>query len=137
VLTGLTLPPRLVLRALDDLHALAEAARTLPEVERRLTARVEALEVTGRELLVLGERVEVSVQAAVAAAAALDAHGADLLGAAERLDQRLGSVVEALPTIEAFEASAKALAQAVVPLQGVADRLGRVVDRLPGARRPT
>ena len=34
---GIDLPHRLVLRALDDLHALAEAARSLPDVEARLT----------------------------------------------------------------------------------------------------
>ena len=36
----LFLPPRLLLRALDDLHALAEAARRLPGVEERLAACV-------------------------------------------------------------------------------------------------
>jgi hypothetical protein len=37
----LTLPPKLVVRALDDLNALAEVARRLPELERRMDGIVE------------------------------------------------------------------------------------------------
>jgi uncharacterized coiled-coil DUF342 family protein len=61
VLGPLTLPPRLALRALDDLHTLAEgirrltdseadlddlliAVRELPLIERKLSERIDALE---------------------------------------------------------------------------------------------
>ena len=64
---ALSIPPRLVLRALDDLHILAEgvrslssregdlddlleAVRWLPEVERDLAARVDELETQVRGL---------------------------------------------------------------------------------------
>ena len=48
---GIELPHRLVLRALDDLHALAEAARSLPDVEARLTLKVDELETRAAEVL--------------------------------------------------------------------------------------
>ena len=61
MLDSLTLPPRLVLRALDDLHTLAEglrglsgregdlqelldSVRILPAVEDQLSARIDSLE---------------------------------------------------------------------------------------------
>jgi len=40
----LTLPPKLILRALDDLNTLAEAARRLPEIELKVDAIVRRLE---------------------------------------------------------------------------------------------
>jgi chromosome segregation ATPase len=64
---ALTLPPRLVARALDDLHTLAEevrrladregdlselvdAVKSLPQVEDRLSAQIEELRVEVRAL---------------------------------------------------------------------------------------
>jgi len=60
----LTLPPRLLLRALDDLHAIAEAARRLPAIEATLIDRFELLDARAEEvlaamgkMLALGERI--------------------------------------------------------------------------------
>ena len=79
MLGPLTLPPRMVVRALDDLHTLAvgvrrltdrggdledllESVRALPRVEDELSARVEALhrwlEPLHRELTDLDETAE-------------------------------------------------------------------------------
>lgn len=44
MLNPLTLPPRLVLRALDDLHSIALAAERVPDIERKLDARFDSLE---------------------------------------------------------------------------------------------
>jgi prefoldin subunit 5 len=52
MLEALSIPPRLVLRALDDLHSVAtnlgplvEAARVLPRTEDELSANIAALRV--------------------------------------------------------------------------------------------
>src|SRR5919204_4706509 len=67
VIERLTLPPRLLTRALEDLHTLAEgvrrltdregdltdlleAVRVLPQVEDELSARIDELETRVREL---------------------------------------------------------------------------------------
>jgi hypothetical protein len=43
MLGALTLPPRLVFRALDDLHSLAVSVRALPAVEDELSANIALL----------------------------------------------------------------------------------------------
>jgi hypothetical protein len=72
----------------------------------------------------LDERAEVildSTERIVAAAYAV-AEGAD-------------RVAEVLPSLEASATAATVLAQTAEPLQGLVERLGRIADRLPGARR--
>jgi hypothetical protein len=81
------LDPRLVLRALDDLHAIAVAARELPEVEERLTAQLRNAEL-------------------------------ELRAAREMADARSGELLAVLERLEAT----------VVPLQGTAERLGRLSE---------
>ena len=111
------LDPRLVLRALDDLHVLAEAARELPEIEARLTAQVRSAEAELRR-----------------ARKTADARAAALLAVLERLDSELPSMAEAVDSIRSLDAATKTLAAAVEPLQGTAERLGRISDRLTGRR---
>jgi tetrahydromethanopterin S-methyltransferase subunit B len=43
MLGALAIPPRLVLRALDDLHTLAESVKVLPRTEDELSANIAAL----------------------------------------------------------------------------------------------
>jgi hypothetical protein len=103
----LLIPVRLPLRALDDLHAIAETARSLPRVEQALTARIEDL----------------------------DARLAGVLEVAERLERGLPSIDRTLASIDVLGDAAATLAMAAGPLQGAAERLGRVADRLPGGAR--
>jgi len=110
--------PRLVLRALDDLHAVAEAARELPAIEARLTEQLQSAEAELRR-----------------ARKTADARAGALLGVLERLDADLPSMAEAVASIRSLEAATKTLAAAVEPLQGTAERLGRISDRLTGGRR--
>ena len=91
--------------ALDDLHAVAEVARGLEDVEARLTARIESAEA------VLEEAVGI-------------ARG--LLA----FEDRAGELLEAA---QVLNGAATTLAAAVEPLQGAIERLGRIADRLPGA----
>lgn len=53
-LLDLALPPRLIARALDDLHAIAEAARRLPTIEVLLTEQFEILNRQADELIRIG-----------------------------------------------------------------------------------
>jgi len=152
--------PQQVLRALDDLHALAEAARALPEVEHRLTERIDALETRAGQVLALGERIDGQATRLIETAEQAEGRVGDLLAHADRLDSRIdkaeprvGEVLEsaqalthqaarladALPTLEQalsvvdeLAPTAAALALTVEPLQGAAERLGRIVDRFPG-----
>ena len=110
------LPARLLLRAADDLHAIAraaddlaaiaEAARSLPRIEAALTERISEL----------------------------DARMAGLLELAERIERGLPALERLLATIDDLGTATATLATAVGPLQGVAERLGRIADRLPGSR---
>ena len=112
------LDPRLVARALDDLHAIAIAARELPEIEARMTEQLRSAEAELRR-----------------ARKTADARAGALLAVLERLDADLPSMAEAVESIRSLEAATKTLASAVEPLQGTAERLGRISDRLIGGRR--
>ena len=112
------LDPRLVARALDDLHAIAIAARELPEIEARMTEQLRSAEAELRR-----------------ARKTADARAGALLAVLERLDSDLPSMAEAVESIRSLEAATKTLAAAVEPLQGTAQRLGRISDRLIGGGR--
>ena len=123
--------PRQLARALEDLHAIAVAARELPAVERRLTERLESAEAELRlanehagELLTAVERID-NVEREVS----------ELVRLAEELRGGLPALDEALRSIRSLEGATATLAAAVEPLQGTAERLGRIADRLPGGRR--
>lgn len=142
----LLIPPRLVFRALDDLNAIAEAARALPEVEARLTQRVDALDGRLAEALDAIDRLEGRAEVVVVGA---DARLDEAIGAVQALSTtasevgvRLEQLSEALPTLESVLASieqANELANTALalagPLEGVVERLGAIADRLPAPRR--
>ena len=151
----LWIDPRLVLRAFDDLHVLAETARTLPDVEARLTRRIESAEARLGDVIDaaapldgLGTRAD----GVLSGIDRVDARAAELLRAVDRVDSvehqvaelvRLAEEIrgglptldEALDSIKQLNDAAGTLAAAVAPLQGTAERLGRIADRLPGAQR--
>jgi hypothetical protein len=125
--------PRLTLRALDDLHTIAQAAgqvaATLHALERRAS------------------RIETQLDSAIAVARSIDAQGRAAMGTVTAVDERLLEALGATEVIseralqiatQATElASALPLLQRAIemaePLAGAVERLGRVVDRLPGA----
>jgi len=114
------LDPRLVTRAFEDLHAIAIAARELPGIEARLTAQLAEVDRRGGEILEAIDRA--------------DEHAAGLLAALDRIDEDMPSLAAAVESIHSLEAATKTLAAAVEPLQGTAERLGRISDRLTGRR---
>jgi len=155
--------PRLIVRALDDLHTLAQAVAGINEVERRLTARIEAAE----DLL---EELNTGAGDALEGLRAIDRRAAEVLAALSRMDERaeallagvdriddvdkqvrelvrlagsatdkIDAAVEAAHELTAaahsLRAAADPLGAAAEPLQGVAERLARINERLPGGRR--
>ena len=139
---GIDLPHRLVLRALDDLHALAEAAKSLPDVEARLTLKVDELETRAAEVLEALAQAEATLADGIAIGERLDERAIAVLDRTDRVvaaaygvTQAAEHVIEVLPSLEASAAAATVLAQTAEPLQGLVERLGRIADRLPGGGR--
>src|SRR3712207_6540729 len=54
----LFLPPKLLLRALDDLHAIALVAAQLTEVEERMNQRLDRLMELGERIADLGDGID-------------------------------------------------------------------------------
>lgn len=141
---GIDLPARLILRAFDDLHTIAEAARQLPDIEARLTQKLDQLETRAGEVLDELRVAEAHLDEGIRVGRALDERADTILGNTERIITAAYAVAEggekvaaALPSLEASAAAATVLAQTAEPLQGLVERLGRVADRLPGASRRT
>jgi hypothetical protein len=139
---GIDLPARLILRALDDLHAIAEAARSLPDVEARLTQKVDELESRAAEVLDAVATAEQTLGEGIGVGRRLDERAEVILDSTERIvaaayavAEGADRVAEVLPSLEASATAATVLAQTAEPLQGLVERLGRIADRLPGARR--
>jgi methyl-accepting chemotaxis protein len=135
--------------ALDRLEA--QAGRVI-ELGERLDSRAESI-------LGLGERLDARAESILAVGQRLDARAESILALGERIDVRAVSILEfgegfedlgreikdeahlvhtrAAEIIEQADEVKPMLTRAiglVEPLQGTVDRLGRVVDRLPGGR---
>lgn len=159
----LAIPPRLLVRALDDLHTIAassrEMSRRLASLERGAEAATDQLQtaiallrqieglaeqvlsMAGRadaraeEILAFGERIELRVGDLLKLGDRADDLGAQMLAQAEAIQLaarevavRGGAVADALPPLQ------RAL-EIAEPLEGAVERLGRIVDRLPGGSR--
>jgi hypothetical protein len=75
----LLLPPRLLFRALDDLHTLALAATRLERVEESLNARADAI-------LAMGERIDERSAAILTLGEDIVAMGAQVVAMGERVE---------------------------------------------------
>ena len=152
----LLLPPRLLFRALDDLHTLALAAARLERVEEslnqradailamgdRIDARTEAILAMGERVVEMGAQMDDRAEAVIAMGERIallgeqmDARSTEILAQGERVvaaatevADRGAQLAEALPVMQ------RAIEMAE-PLEGVVERLGRVSDRLPGGAR--
>lgn len=156
----LLLPPRLLFRALDDLHTLALAAARLERVEESLNARADAIlamgdRIDGRteaiiemgdRILELGVRMDDRAEAVIEMGAQIAALGERIASLGERMDARSEAILEQGDAVIAAArevadrgaelAAALPVMQRAIemaePLEGVVERLGRVADRLPG-----
>jgi hypothetical protein len=148
-------PQAIVNRALADLGAVARAARTAPAQLERMLQLGEEMADIGRGVLEIAERLDQRADAALALGERLDARADELLKLGrkmeklgKRVDKRGGEIVERgdeivasagrvaetgsdligmLPTLQ------RAIEMAS-PLEGAIDRVGRLVDRLPGGQ---
>lgn len=118
------LGPRLALRALDDLHALAIAAQRLPEVEERLTERMGGVEA----------RLDLALERA-GTLDRLDVRAGEALELARSFEQSMPDFDRALDSIDRLAAAAVLLQQAVGTLQDAGARVSRLADLLPGGPR--
>jgi hypothetical protein len=105
MLDALSVPPRLVLRALDDLHTLAEGVRRLTDREGDLSVLVESVKALPRVEDELSEniaRLRTDVQALHGWLQPLHRELSDLDATAEALEQsmdRLQALLKKLPGI--------------------------------------
>lgn len=134
----LLLPPRLLLRALDDLHAIALAAGRLEQIEQSLNRTVDS---RAAEILAMGDRIDARATEILATVDRLDARAEEILAMGDRMDGRAAEVVEAAREVAREGAAIAELlpvlgraVEMVQPLEGAVERLGRIADRLPGAR---
>jgi hypothetical protein len=123
-----------MLRALDDIHTLAQTAQTAVELLAALEARAERIEAQldagmalgrklerrGAQIAVMGDQFEHLGDALLAEARSTQVVGAEIA-------KRGGEIAAALPLLQ----RALDLGE---PLEGAIERAGRIVDRLPGGR---
>ena len=145
----LLLPPRLLMRALDDLHEIAVAARDIGPRLGTLQDRADSIEAQLGEAISIAREIETRGREAIGMAERIDARAQAILDLADRVDERAaeimsearviqltaaevavrgGQVADALPLLQ------RAL-EIAEPLESTVERLGRLVDRLPGGAR--
>jgi DNA repair ATPase RecN len=146
----------MTVRALDDLHTVAERARRDPDPVEEIRDRLDALIAEAAGLLVSLQRVHLVAAEIVTGGrdlvetgdrverrgAEIVTGGQDLTAVAESLDETLRVFRAALPrllrgldTAEQLEEAVETVAETVQPLQGAAERVGRVTRRLSSDRR--
>jgi uncharacterized protein YoxC len=105
MLDALSVPPRLILRALDDLHTLADGIRRLTDREGDLTALLESVKVLPRTEDELSENIAAlrdDIKALHAWLQPLHQELTDLDQTAEALEQsmdRLQAMLKKLPGV--------------------------------------
>ncbi len=135
-------PPLLLFRALEDLHTLAV------NVPRALEA-VERLDDRGRQIVALGERAMDMGDRIMAIGERIDARGDAIVELGHHFE-KLGDAMtqeakatqaaaqDVVTTAREILAVTPLLEQAIAlgePLEGAIERIGRIVDRLPGGRQ--
>lgn len=152
-LNPLLLPPRLVLRALDDLHTIAVAAGRLEQVEARLDERLAAVLELGErveqlgalvderivqvdaraaELIDLGDRVDHRAGELIDLGGRVDERAGGLLGAAERVEGRLGGLLELGDRVDEILEQGRRVEEVAAR---VAERGGQIAEAMPVLQR--
>ena len=131
----LLLPVRLTLRALDDLHTIARAADRGLNLLERLDQRAERIEQLGERFLSVGERLDLRGGELLEFGGGMERLGRELHEQATVMDRHAGQVAAVGEQIVAALPTLQQAATLVSPLEGAVERIGRVVDRLPGDPR--
>lgn len=158
LLDQLFLPQRLLVRALDDLHRIADAAAAIGgfmRSERPVDSIREWMDVTAEALQSLRDQaagVRSSVEPMPADLKTLrdefgraddeiarlrEAFGPELAAFRRAADGILGEMGALRRSINALVRDADEISDVVEPLQAATERVGRVAERLPGGRRGT
>lgn len=116
----LLFPPALIKRALDDLSAIADAARSLPRMEAELLASREAVEQLREEMLPIQE-----LPAVREGIAPLDEDMRSVRDSVDGLEPLLGEVNRHLAGLE----------ERIETLRADLAPLGELADKLPGVGR--
>jgi hypothetical protein len=133
--------PRLALRALDDLYALADIARRDPHPMEELAERadgigadLEALVEVARGILETGQEIIVGGDDLRRTGVSLDGTAAEIRDGGEDLRQAVVSMLEVarglLVHLPELEDSVETVADTVEPLQRPAAKLGRLTQAL-------
>lgn len=147
------LPFHVAARVYDDLHAIADAARALPGLIAGLELRIDEAETRLATLAGVGDRardvlgradvLDVRAQDVVERAGqvieridAIDARIGDVLRVLERVERELPLFDRLVVAVDQLSASSQVLAAAALPLQGTAERIGNLADRIPAPRAP-
>jgi hypothetical protein len=130
--------------ALAELDRVVAVARDIVHGGAELTATAQALTRVAVALDATGRAIHDGGQELTATAKTLDGHTCELIDGGERLTvateqveahmrvfrAALPRMLEGLDTVEELEAAVETVADTVEPLQGAADRVGRVTRRL-------
>ena len=140
VLAPVRVPLRIA-QALDDLADIAERARRDPDPVEEVRERLDALLLEAHALNVVAREIRDGGQDLTATAKQLDADtrelidgGRDLTDTSKRIEQDLRIFRAALPKILELEDAVETVAETIEPLQGAAERVGRVTNRLSRSR---
>lgn len=147
VLSPVRLPFRLV-RAVEELASEVAQARSLVtgtnvtlqaalQAITLLTRTAESLDVTAQQIVVGGKDLTEATRGQERRTEELISGGEDLTAVAEQLAldlavlrDALPRILEALDTVDRLEGEVETVAETIEPLQGAAERVGRVTRRL-------
>lgn len=126
---------------LDQVGKLVPAAVGIERSANELVALTRALTVVaaeivdgGAELTAVGRSLDVHTVALLDGGADLTAVGRQLEASLLVFRQALPRVLEGIDTVEELEQTAETVVESVEPIAGVAQRVGRVTDRLTRRR---
>ena len=129
----LLIGPRLTVRALDDLHTIAQAAGQVAATLQALERRANRLEAQLDSAIAVGRSIDAQSRAALGTVTQVDERLLEALRASEVSSERALQIAsQATELATALPLLQRAIEMAE-PLAGAVERLGRVVDRLPGA----
>jgi DNA repair ATPase RecN len=120
-------------RAVDDLHDIAERARRDPDPVEEVRQRLDALLVVAASLTTTAETIVTGGRDLRLTGESLDAHTEELIGGGRELTEVAKDLAETLAFVRAqlprLEDSVETVADTVEPLQGLARGVGRLSRR--------
>lgn len=120
-----------------DVGTIARVAREAEPVIREVEPIVRDNSTTAREALDVARENNALTRQANATIATLDLHATELLRRVGTIELELPAIRRGLAHVEDLADSAETLSVAAPPVQAAAERVERLAQRIPGARRST